>query len=194
MSTFSESGSRGAGKLWVVKVGGSLCRRDDLTRIVRRVANMACPPVVVPGGGPFADQVRSTQRQLSFSDQAAHRMAVLGMHQYGYMIADLAGLKTTDSMETLRGGEVYLPPVEVVAKALPASWTVTSDSIAAWLTLKIAADCLVLLKPVAKKLAGSHNSLTDEYFSVLSARGLRYIVLSADEWFEYQPDKMPVEN
>ncbi len=194
MSAFSDPGGSGAGKLWVVKVGGSLCRRDDLTRIIRRVANMACPPVVVPGGGYFADQVRSAQRRLPFSEQAAHRMAVLGMHQYGYMIADLAGLKTTNSTETLRGGEVYLPPVEVVAKALPASWSVTSDSIAAWLALKIAADFLVLLKPVAKELVGGHNSLTDEYFPVLAARGLRHMVLGADEWFEFQPYESPVEN
>ncbi len=194
MSDRRDSVNRGANKLWVLKVGGSLFYRDDLIRLVGHVADMTCPPVVVPGGGPFAHQVRSAQRLLPFGAQAAHRMAVLGMHQYGYMIADLAGLKTTDSVAALRGGEVYLPPVEVVAKALPASWAVTSDSIAAWLALEIKADCLVLLKPVAKSRAGSDDSLVDEYFSVLSARGLSHKVLAADEWLEFQSHEVPVGN
>ncbi len=72
----------------VLKIGGSLAESGRLRAILRLVIRARRRVVIVPGGGPFADAVRSTQASLGFSDAAAHEMALLAMHQMaGVMIA-----------------------------------------------------------------------------------------------------------
>ena len=70
--------------MWVVKLGGSL---HDSPALRDRLAELATLPgprrIVVPGGGPFADLVRSLQRKFGYDDLAAHRMAILAMQQFG---------------------------------------------------------------------------------------------------------------
>ena len=65
----------------VVKIGGSLVETGRLREILAIVARAQRPTVIVPGGGPFADAVRNAQAEFGFSDEAAHRMAILAMHQ-----------------------------------------------------------------------------------------------------------------
>jgi 5-(aminomethyl)-3-furanmethanol phosphate kinase len=113
--------------------------------------------VVVPGGGPFADQVRKAQKQWRFDDAAAHHMALLAMEQYGRMLAGLhPALRTADSRAAIdrvrRAGSapVWMPTRMVLGEPrIAASWDVTSDSLAAWLAGVLKADRLVLVKSAA---------------------------------------------
>jgi aspartokinase-like uncharacterized kinase len=112
--------------------------------------------VVVPGGGPFADAVRAAQQRMKFDDAAAHHMAMLGMEQFGHALASHdEGLTVADSMAALRRVlrcdrvPVWLPArMAMRAADIPASWQVTSDSLAAWLAGKLRAPRLLLLKQV----------------------------------------------
>ena len=113
--------------------------------------------MVVPGGGPFADQVRASQARWGFGEGPAHGMAILGMRQYGLMLAGLCpAFATATEPERLAGflalgrPAVWLPDPEALAQAqeLPASWSVTSDSLAAWLARRIGAR-LLLVKSAA---------------------------------------------
>ena len=72
----------------VVKVGGSTADQPVLREWIAALAGSALPVVIVPGGGPFADQVRNTQRRIGFSNNAAHAMAILAMEQFGHIILD----------------------------------------------------------------------------------------------------------
>ena len=45
--------------------------------------------VVVPGGGPFADAVRTAQGLWQFSDEVAHVMAIGAMDQFGRMLCGI---------------------------------------------------------------------------------------------------------
>ena len=45
--------------------------------------------IVVPGGGEFADQIRVSQKYFNFSDEIAHKMALLAMSQYGYFLTGI---------------------------------------------------------------------------------------------------------
>ncbi|MEJ2326990.1 MAG: amino acid kinase [Chromatiaceae bacterium] len=74
--------------MWVVKLGGSLASAPQL-RPWLTALSARDDVVLVPGGGPFADQVRAAQRQWGFDDAAAHHMALLGMEQYGRMLCAL---------------------------------------------------------------------------------------------------------
>lgn len=140
----------------VVKIGGRLGRGKHLRAVCEGVAALGqlhCL-LIVPGGGIFADTVRRCDARVGLSDTAAHWMAILAMDQYGYLLADLIpGSTAVRSLEDAQGaaaeGRVpVLLPFDLVnrADALPHSWTVTADSIAAWVAGLVEARTLVLLK------------------------------------------------
>jgi aspartokinase-like uncharacterized kinase len=144
--------------LTVVKVGGGLAREagdDALRALCAAIAEAGArhPMLVVPGGGAFADAVRAHDRRFGLRAETAHRMAILAMDQFGWALADLIpGAMCGAAPGSARDGVVtILLPAAVLAEhdPLPASWDVTSDSIAAWAAGAVGAGRLVLAKPVA---------------------------------------------
>jgi dihydroneopterin aldolase len=140
----------------VVKLGGSFAFSAILTDWIRALASCAGRVVIVPGGGPFADAVRTAQRRMGFDDRAAHLMSLLAMEQYGHaLICRDQRLQPADSVERMeRHLAAQLIPVwmpsQMVAAApdVEPSWRVTSDSLAAWLSGRIGAGRLILVKHV----------------------------------------------
>lgn len=140
----------------VVKLGGSLAFSENLQQWIAACAACAGRVVIVPGGGPFADTVRSAQARMQFDDRAAHEMAVLAMEQYGRALASSDALLTlADSPDAIRhclAGRrvpVWMPARMVFdAPDVAPSWDVTSDSLAAWLSGHIGAAQLILVKSV----------------------------------------------
>ena len=151
----------------VVKVGGALSHApgalDDVGRALPRLAR-AQPVIVIPGGGPFADQVRRTQHALCTGEDAAHWMAILAMDQYAHLLADrLPGSRLVDDLDALREaprGEVrILAPYRWMQRTdpLPHSWDATSDSVAAVAAGALGARELLLVKAVP----GTPETLAD---------------------------------
>ena len=140
----------------VVKLGGSHAFSEHLVGWVEAIAGCAGHIVVVPGGGPFADAVRDAQPKIGFHDDAAHHMALLAMEQYGCALASLnRALVPADSLAMIREAlaaekvPVWMPArMALAAKDIPASWDVTSDSLAAWLAGQLGARQLLLVKHV----------------------------------------------
>jgi aspartokinase-like uncharacterized kinase len=144
--------------LTVVKVGGGLAREAGdgaLRALCMRIAELGTrhPLLVVPGGGRFADAVREYDRRHGLRPETAHRMAILAMEQLGWALADLipGAARCADPRVRRDGGVSVLLPAALLAEGdpLPASWDVTSDSIAAWVAGLAGAGRLVLVKPVA---------------------------------------------
>jgi aspartokinase-like uncharacterized kinase len=128
----------------VIKLGGSFALSPDLRDWIAAITRCAGRAVIVPGGGPFADVVRTVQAQMGFDDLAAHRMALLAMEQYGCAIKSLHdALSLADSVESIRRGLAD----NQVPVWLPARM-VLSASLAAWLAGKIGAERLLLVKHV----------------------------------------------
>ena len=77
----------------VLKIGGSLERASNLETLCREISRLGkrYRLLVVPGGGEFADQVRKSCQRYPLEDTAAHRMALLAMDQYGYLLNQLIG-------------------------------------------------------------------------------------------------------
>jgi aspartokinase-like uncharacterized kinase len=139
----------------VIKIGGSCAFSLDLRRWTATVAACGGRAVVVPGGGSFADAVRAAQPRMGFDDAAAHHMALLAMEQLGRALASFdARLSPVDTIAAVRRAvrdkavPVWLATRMALAADIPASWEVTSDSLAAWLAGKLNAARLVLLKQV----------------------------------------------
>jgi 5-(aminomethyl)-3-furanmethanol phosphate kinase len=127
------------GPALVLKLGGSLAESGRLTGIADMVVRAQAPVVVVPGGGPFADAVRRVQPQLKLTDAAAHRLALLAMHQMGLVIAARhARFATAERLDdiarllVLGAIPVWQPyPLQSSDDTIPADWTATSDALSA---------------------------------------------------------------
>jgi aspartokinase-like uncharacterized kinase len=140
--------------LTVAKLGGSHAFSPLLRPWIGAIERAAGSIVLVPGGGPFADAVRSAQREMGFDDRAADSMALLAMAQYGTALAGigtcLALAETEQEIRALAAsGRVPVwSPMRMVRAApdVPATWDVTSDSLALWLARRLGADRVLLVK------------------------------------------------
>ena len=138
----------------IVKLGGSL--QEKGREIIRFLSNYAeknaHTVIIIPGGGHFVKRIKELSEQEVISDDAAHWMAVLGMHQYGFYLADGSGIAIAESEEELRNVVhigVLLPYNLLKADdSLPHTWNVTSDTIAAFVANKVGETSFIKLTDV----------------------------------------------
>ncbi len=150
-----ENGKKPAGL--VVKVGGSLA--PHIPEIVPVLRDSPRPLLIVPGGGIFADAVRSS---ASAADaDAAHWMACAAMDQYGWIIA-AEGLRTTSRIAVPKTTAVLLPYCVLRRHdPLPHSWDVTSDTIAAWVAKMTGCNLLILKSVDGIEVSGKITARLD---------------------------------
>ena len=142
----------------VIKVGGSLSVGGGLEGLMVAIGRLSrhFRILIIPGGGAFADLVRDHDRRYHLRGTTAHKMAILAMDQYGYLLLDLSkegrpAWSLQGVKEILRSGKLpILPPSRLLLRYDPfePSWDVTSDAIAAYIAGLVGAKTLVLLKDV----------------------------------------------
>lgn len=147
----------------VLKIGGSLLNWRDLQAQLRRLLNQFSPRrvVLIVGGGAVADAVRDWDETHPLGLAASHTLAVHSMSLTARLLAELLpNSQLVDSLANLtRQSEspAQWPWILDVSRdvldeqgrsALPASWDVTSDAIAAWVAGRISAEELVYVKSV----------------------------------------------
>lgn len=135
----------------VVKIGGSLYDAPELQPYLAALADYSTQQsiVIVPGGGPFADQVRHAQTLHHFDDHIAHHMAIIAMKQFGLLLSSLI-----PTCQLIHGDQppthpfsIWLPDDTLLSKPdLKKSWDISSDSIALWLAGQLDAEQLLLIK------------------------------------------------
>ncbi len=172
-----------SGERLIIKVGGSLAETGRLNEVLALIAETRRPVIVVPGGGQFAEKVRDLQNALRFDDAAAHRLAMLGMHQMAEVYFKLQPrLAPADSIEgiarILATGQIPVwLPLQMCQDdpEIPANWSITSDGLAARLAERMGGLPLVLLKSIevdatetAEKLA--EGGVVDQAFPEIVAR------------------------
>jgi 5-(aminomethyl)-3-furanmethanol phosphate kinase len=139
----------------VVKVGGGLLAAEGLEGLRRGCAEAVAlarerPVLVVPGGGPFADAVRALDAAVGLGDEVAHALALRAMDQLGVLLAPmLPEAELLDRLVAPRSlGLLLAAPAFEGQPETPASWDVTSDSLAVLAAGAIGAEEAILLKPV----------------------------------------------
>lgn len=138
----------------IVKLGGSLQEKGRaLIRFISAYAEQkANTVIIIPGGGHFVKRIRELSEQEVISDDAAHWMALLGMHQYGFYLADGTGIEIVESVEELSNVAhmgLLLPYNLLKADdSLPHTWNVTSDTIAAFVANKMGEKSFIKLTDV----------------------------------------------
>lgn len=168
-----------------MKVGGALLRSpssyDAALEAVHDVARTH-RLVIVPGGGPFADVVRTLDRSFALGDDAAHWLAIQAMDVHAELLAGrlpdatLATMPSdvTKALDALRVPILMLTRWLRERDPLPHSWDVTSDSIAAWVAGELCAPLVILLKHDVGELA----RLADAWFPRALRPGIRASILS----------------
>ena len=143
----------------VVKVGGSLAEEPKmLIALCAKLRQLAenYELVMVPGGGKFADAVRDADDHFNLSSGISHRMAILGMDQFGMLLAQITPnscatylLEDAQQLAETEAVPIFLPSNLMFREdPLKNSWDVTSDSIAAYVAGRLQATKLVLLTDV----------------------------------------------
>jgi 5-(aminomethyl)-3-furanmethanol phosphate kinase len=143
----------------VVKVGGSLALYPEKLRyLCTKLGEVSLRHrlIVVPGGGEFADVVRLLDSRFSLSCGVSHRMAILGMDQYGLLLSDLIPNSVTasnfDEIKVfLDSGKltVFLPSNLMLHEdPLENTWNVTSDSITIYVAHKLQVPKVLLVTDV----------------------------------------------
>ena len=142
-----------------MKVGGSLAEEPELlSNICAKLSFLAekYQLIVVPGGGMFADVIRDSDKRFKLSSQVSHRMAILGMDQFGMLLAQITlnsiathSLSDAKQLSETEAVPIFLPSRLMLREnPLENSWDVTSDSIAAYISIRLKAPKLVLIKDV----------------------------------------------
>jgi aspartokinase-like uncharacterized kinase len=178
----------------VWKVGGSLFDLPDLAARLRSLLAQQAENrvLLVPGGGATADSVRQWQQLHGLDDEAAHWLALRAMEFNAHLLAAaVPGAEVVDSIvEALRCWQRRAFPVLSVKTfvmemervwpdvVLPHDWTVTSDSLAAWITSRWAANELVLVKsrplePGVDAVGAVERQWVDAYFPQIAPEAPR---------------------
>ncbi len=178
----------------VVKLGGSLLDLPDLVDRLRGWIARQPPAVniLIVGGGPLADAIRTTDRLHNLGEQPAHWLCIRAMSVTAEMIAGLFDemdlIREYDALRsfTMAPRSVVFDPESFLrvdepafpGMSLPHGWHVTSDSIAARLAVVLDADELVLLKsaspPAGDFEEAARGGYVDEGFP-LACREVRAV-------------------
>ena len=168
----------------VVKVGGSLAAYPEkLKALCAKLSEVSKKHklIVVPGGGEFADTVRAIDKRFNLSPAVSHRMAILGMDQYGFLLSHLLPdscvvTRLEKVQEPLDLGKlpVFLPSNFLLNKdPLENSWDVTSDSIAVYIAGQLHASRVLLVTDVDGVYTCDPKKFSDaKLISKLSAKEL----------------------
>ena len=79
------------------------------------------PLLVVPGGAGFADAVRDADRRFGLSAATSHRMAILGMEQFGWLLSELipGAVRCADLAQVRAGRTTVLLPAACPSTRCP---------------------------------------------------------------------------
>ncbi len=146
----------------VLKLGGSLLAIPDLINLLEAVIDRLrpSPVLIVPGGGAAADVIRDLDRKLQLSPEKAHRDAIAAMSYNAALLCRLnKSLRLVRNYDEAKrvwseGHSAVLDadsfffsqPDHNNEDSLPASWDITSDSIAGWTARQWQADRIILAK------------------------------------------------
>lgn len=137
----------------VIKVGGSLADvakplLEALFKLIKKYSIL-----IVPGGWKFADLVKEIDKKYKLPLEIAHKMAILGMEQYGLFLSGLSPYtRTTIALKEAEQITDRLPiflPMKIALMAnFQPSWDVTSDTIAAYIAKLFKADKFIIATDV----------------------------------------------
>lgn len=177
--------------LRVVKLGGSLLAWPNtpnrLKEWLRRQS--AAKTVLLAGGGELVDVVRGWDTRFCLGADVSHKLALDCMSLTGKLVAswlpDADEVQKLEQVRESRSSTIILDARNWVlgSSQLPATWELTSDSIAAAVASELSAGELVLLKSCLP--ADSELEYYDPLFSqFVATRNVRFVSLRSMDFDE----------
>ncbi len=135
-----------AGRLRIVKVGGSLLRLSDCGARLRcwREAQSPAQELWLAGGGEVVDVVRSWDHRFQLGNPAAYSLTLAALRLTAPLLRMVAGLAEEQVLWV--DEELARFPPQWHDRYRLSSWEATSDTLAALIARARNADELVLLK------------------------------------------------
>lgn len=153
------SGQGSPGRPQVIKIGGSLLARPRWPEELADFLDSRHEPLVVVGGGSVVDGLRAVDAASPRSPELMHELAIAAMGITGRLVADALGLPVVQAPGP--GAGVLDMAAWLAASPqgdVPASWEVTSDSLAA-VVARVTGRGLVLVKSVPPPAARDLSAL-----------------------------------
>lgn len=167
----------------VAKVGGSLYDWPELRRALNAWVDAQTEEVLLfPGGGEAADAVRSWDRIHELGEEPAHWLAIRSLSLGARFLHEI--VPNLRVVELPSAGILDPYPYFRTQSGPPQTWSVTTDSLAAWVALACIASKLVLLKstdvpPDLSWKQASDAGFVDAYFpTLLETASLRVEVVN----------------
>ena len=139
------------------KLGGSLFNSGFMRLWIKFITDhFKGGAIIVPGGGLFADHIRSVQKNYNLKDDIAHDMALYSMSQMGLLISsmDRTNLHFCNTKhEIARSIEHSKVPIIgsfdfLKTRISPSNknWSITSDSLALMTSEELQTQTLLIVK------------------------------------------------
>jgi hypothetical protein len=151
----------GHGGALVIRFGGSLLERADWPELAASLLDgpilfgaAGRPRTIVVGGGGVVEGVRDIDRTRPLDLRLVHRLAIDAMGITARLVAAVLGLPLVTrpvGRHAVLDMASWLATDPARANAIPASWSVTSDSLAAVVAATVAGD-LLLVKSIPPPL------------------------------------------
>jgi aspartokinase-like uncharacterized kinase len=194
----------------VVKLGGSLYQATELQHWLTTLKKCSQQQniIIVPGGGPFADQVRQAQQLHGFNDSDAHHMAILAMAQFGILLSSLLPdchpfSFPSEHPATSYPLSIWLPDKQLLDQpGIAQNWDITSDSLALWLAQQCQVEKLTLIKRQPPEQISSIGQLNkigfidNGFVRLMSQHPIPTEVIAADHYQQFTLDlpKSPLQS
>ena len=139
------------------KLGGSLLNSQFIKIWIKFITDhLKGRAIIVPGGGLFANHIRSVQKSYNLEDDIAHDMALYSMSQMGLLISsiDRTSLHFCNTKNEIdRAIEENKVPIigtfDFLNKRIGSpnkNWSVTSDSISLLISKELQLNTLFIVK------------------------------------------------
>ncbi|MDA9690205.1 hypothetical protein N9V13_07350 [Betaproteobacteria bacterium] len=183
----------------LIKLGGSLLNSGFMKIWIKFITDhLKGRAIIVPGGGLFADHIRSVQKNYKLEDDIAHDMALYSMSQMGLLISSIERTSLHFCNTKNEIGRVLeenkvpiIGTVDFLKKRIGSpnkNWSITSDSIALLISEELQLNNLIIVKSRLCSFIDSKIALNQTEVNKLVSLG----ILDASFSLNFQTSKTKV--
>lgn len=183
----------------LIKLGGSLLNSGFMKIWIKFITDhFKGRAIIIPGGGLFANHIRSVQKNYNLEDDIAHDMALYSMSQMGLLISsidrtNLHFCKTKNEIDRViaKNKVPIIGTFDFLKKRIDSpnkNWSITSDSMALLISEELQLNTVLIVKSCWYSFINSKIALNQPKVNKLVSLG----ILDASFSLNFQKSKTKV--